>query len=191
MEEELKQIDNSGTTCIKVVLYGPESTGKSSLVKALAEHYDTVYVDEFSRTYAEEKLSRNQLLTKDDVLPIAIGQMHLENAQLKKANKLLICDTDLLETKVYSQFYYKGYCPSIVKKYALENTYDLYFLTYIDTVWEADDIRDQPHNRMLLFNRFERALIDAKKPYIVVKGRFEQRLETCKKHIDELLKKAD
>nr|WP_299272825.1 ATP-binding protein [uncultured Psychroserpens sp.] len=191
MEETFKQISGLNTKCIKIVLFGPESTGKSSLVEALAKHYNTVYVEEFSRKYAQKKADNNELLSKDDVLPIAIGQMQLENAQLKNADKLLVCDTDLLETQVYSQFYYDGYCPDIIKKYALENTYDLYFLTYIDMVWEADDIRDQPHNRLNLFNRFEQALIDAKKPYIVVKGRFEERLETCKKHIDELLKKAN
>ncbi|WP_298898419.1 ATP-binding protein [uncultured Psychroserpens sp.] len=191
MEEKLKQIGNINSNCIKVVLYGPESTGKSSLVKELANYYDTVYVEEFSRTYAEAKALDNHRLTKDDVLPIAIGQMQLENEQLKKANRLLICDTDLLETQVYSQFYYQGFCPELVKKYALKNTYDLYFLTYIDTVWEADGIRDQPHNRLQQFNRFEQALIASKKPYIVVKGRFEERLNFCKIHIDELLKKAD
>ncbi|MCD2257933.1 AAA family ATPase [Psychroserpens luteolus] len=191
MEEKLKQIGDINSNCIKVVLYGPESTGKSSLVKELANYYDTVYVEEFSRSYAEAKALDNHELTKDDVLPIAIGQMQLENEQLKKANRLLICDTDLLETQVYSQFYYHGFCPELVKKYAFENTYDLYFLTYIDTVWEADGIRDQPHNRLQQFNRFEQALIASKKPYIVVKGGFEERLNYCKTHIDELLKKAD
>ncbi|WP_299337454.1 ATP-binding protein [uncultured Psychroserpens sp.] len=190
MEETLKQIGHINPNCIKVVLYGPESTGKSSLAKELANYYDTVYVEEFSRSYANSKKKNNELLTKEDVLPIAIGQMKSENEQLKKVNRLLICDTDLLETKVYSEFYYNEFCPEQVKKYAQENTYDLYFLTYIDTVWEADGIRDQPNNRLQLFNRFEQALIDFKKPYILVKGRFEERLNTCKKHIDELLKEA-
>ncbi|OUR98267.1 nicotinate-nucleotide adenylyltransferase [Flavobacteriales bacterium 33_180_T64] len=188
MEKELKQISHTNSNCVKVVLYGPESTGKSSLAKALAKYYDTVYVEEFSRTYA--KAQRNLRLTRKDVLPIAIGQMQLENEQLKIANKVLICDTDLLETKVYSEFYYDGFCPELVKKKALENTYDLYFLTYIDIVWEADDVRDQPNNRLEMFNRFEYALIHSKKPYIMVKGDLEERLKICKKHIDKLLNKA-
>lgn len=190
MEKELKQISRINPNCIKIVLYGPESTGKSSLAKELAKYYETNYVAEFSRIYAEAKAKDNLQLTKADVIPIAVGQMQLENEQLKTANKVLICDTDLLETQVYSEFYYHGFCPELVKKYAIENTYDLYFLTYIDTRWEADGIRDQPNNRLQLFNRFEQALIDSKKPYIVVKGGFEERLNTCKTHIDELLKKA-
>ncbi|MEH6534906.1 MAG: ATP-binding protein [Psychroserpens sp.] len=187
MEKKLKQ---QPSNCIKVVLYGPESTGKSSLAKELANWYDTVYVEEFSRGYAETKAHDNLQLTKKDVLPIAVGQMASENRQIEIAKKLLICDTDLLETKVYSEFYYNGFCPEPVKKYAHENTYDLYFLTYIDTVWEADGIRDQPNNRLQLFNHFERALIDAKKPYIVVKGGFENRFDTCRTHIDKLLKRT-
>ena len=187
MEKKLKQ---QPAKCIKIVLYGPESTGKSSLAKQLATWYDTVYVPEFSRSYAEAKARQNKPLSKADVLPIAIGQISSENEQLKNANRLLICDTDLLETKVYSEFYYDGFCPDLVKKYARKNTYDLYFLTYIDTVWEADGIRDQPNNRLQLFDRFEQELIDSEKPYIVVKGGFEERLNICKRHIDELLKNS-
>lgn len=187
MEEKLKQISDRNSNCIKVVLYGPESTGKSSLAKELSRFFDTVFVEEFSRRYAETKANQNQLLTEDDVLPIAIGQMDLENTQYKKANKLLICDTDLLETKVYSEYYYNGFCPELVKKYAYENIYDLYFLTYIDTPWEADGIRDQPNSRIQLFNAFEQALIDSQKKYIIVKGSFEERLKACKTEILKLL----
>jgi len=189
MEKELKQNTNTNPNCIKVVLYGPESTGKSSLARALAKWYNTVYVEEFSRSYAEAKAKQNLKLTKADVLPIAIGQMQLENEQLKLANNVLICDTDLLETKVYSKHYYNGFCPELVDKYAYENTYDLYFLTYIDTVWEADGIRDQPQNRSQMFSAFEQELINSKKPYTLVKGSFEHRLNICKSQIDNLLKK--
>jgi nicotinamide riboside kinase len=64
----------------------------------------------------------------------------------------------------------------------------LYFLTYIDTVWENDGIRDQPNNRQQLFNRFEQTLIDSNKPYVLVKGSFEERMITCKTQIENLLK---
>jgi nicotinamide riboside kinase len=114
--------------------------------------------------------------------------MAAENKQYKHANKLLICDTDLLETMVYSEYYYAGFCPDDVKVYAYKNSYDLYFLSYIDVVWKADGIRDQPEHRGQLFNRFEQALIDSKKPYVVVKGEFEERLNFCKAQIKNLLK---
>ena len=76
-----------------------------------------------------------------DILPIARGQINLENKLAKQANKVLICDTDLLETKVYSSEYFGGYVDPMLEKAAVKNTYDLYLLTYIDTPWVADDLR--------------------------------------------------
>lgn len=185
MEENLRQ---QPSTCIKVVLFGPESTGKSTLAKKLAEHYNTVFVPEYSRIYAEDKLKRDQLLTKEDVLPIAEGQMRLENAQVSKANSVLICDTDLLETKVYAEAYYKEPCPPVLKKYALENTYDLYFLAYIDIPWQADDLRDKPHERESMFKAFENELKTYQRPYVLLKGSIEDRFEIATTHIDKLIK---
>lgn len=186
MEEKLRQ---DPSDCIKVVLFGPESTGKSTLAMQLAEHYNTVYVPEFSRIYAEEKLRLGKTLTVNDVLPIAEGQMRLENELTPKADTVLICDTDLLETKVYSESYYDGVCDPVLEKYAIQNTYDLYFLTYIDIPWEADDLRDRPHDREAMFEAFENALKEYNKPYILLKGPIEERFELAVTYIDELIKK--
>ena len=185
MEKKLRQRPSD---CIKVVLFGPESTGKSTLAKQLADFYDTVFVPEYSRIYAEEQLLRNKLLTVKDVMPIAEGQMQLENALTPKANKLLICDTDLLETKVYSEAYYGGVCDPHLERYAIENFYHLYFLTYIDIPWEADDLRDKPHERETMFLAFENALNTYNKPYVLLKGTMKERFRIAKKHIDELIR---
>jgi NadR type nicotinamide-nucleotide adenylyltransferase len=185
MEKKLKQHPSN---CIKVVLFGPESTGKSTLAAQLAEYYDTVFVPEYSRIYAESQLLSNKLLTKNDVLPIAEGQMRLENEQATKANKVLICDTDLLETKVYSEAYYNGVCDPLLEKYALENTYALYFLTYIDMPWVADNLRDKPDERIAMFEAFENALKINNKPYVLLKGSMKERFKMAIDHIDKLLK---
>ena len=185
MEETLKQIDSN---CLKVVLFGPESTGKTVLAKQLAEHYKTLWVPEFSRLYAVEKAKNNKRLTKEDVLPIAIGQMALENNLAKQVGNLLICDTNLLETKVYSETYYEGYAPKILNKFALENVYNVYFLTNIDMPWEADGIRDKPNEREHMFKAFQKELIKNKLPYVILSGNLEERLKTAIKHIDKLLK---
>lgn len=185
MEKKFKQ---DISDCIKVVLYGPESTGKSTLAKQLAAYYNTVFVPEYSRIYAEEKLRFNKILTEDDVLPIAEGQMQLENKLAPKANKLLICDTDLLETKVYSEFYYDGLCNPNLEKYAIENTYSLYFLTYIDIPWEPDNLRDRPNDREAMFTAFESALKTYNKPYVLLKGSIEKRFHMAVNYIDELIK---
>ena len=186
MEEKLKQ---QPSNCIKVVLFGPESTGKTTLSKHLARHYNSVWVREFAREYLQDKWNNERKTCESsDLLPIAIGQMKLENDLAKKTDSVLICDTDLLETKVYSKAYYSGVCDPILEKYAIENTYDLYFLTYIDTPWEEDDLRDKHNQRLQMFKAFETALIKHKRPYILLKGDRQERLNTAVKHIDKLLK---
>ena len=185
MEVQLRQQDSN---CIKVVLFGPESTGKTVLAQQLAAHYKTRWVPEFSRTYALEKLREGKQLTKADVLPIAIGQMALENQLASQADRLLICDTDLLETKVYSSIYYDGFCPEVLSKIVGKNQYNLYFLTNIDIPWEADDIRDRPNERERMFQAFEQALITHNKPYVLLKGSKEDRFKVAVEHIDKLLK---
>ena len=100
MEKNLSQVKSD---CIKVVLFGPESTGKTTLSRQLARHYNSVWVREFARQYLQNKWNNERKTCEpSDLLPIAKGQINLENELALKANKVLICDTDLLETKVYS-----------------------------------------------------------------------------------------
>jgi nicotinamide riboside kinase len=95
----------------------------------------------------------------------------------------------LLELKVYSEYYYNGFCPSEIKEEATKNNYSIYLLTYIDTPWEADDLRDRPENREEMFRIFEAELKEQSFPYQVLKGNQKERFENAIKIIDELLKK--
>ena len=185
MEEALRQAPSN---LIKVVLFGPESTGKTTLAQDLAAHYHTRWVPEYAREYLQEKWDRVQRTCEaEDLLPIARGQMRLENELAARADRLLVCDTDLLETKVYSEAYYLGYCDPVLEKHALENQYDLYFLTYIDVPWEKDDLRDRPEERREMFEYFRDALEQNQRRFVILKGSREQRLKTAISHIDKLL----
>jgi len=185
MEKKLRQ---RKANVIKVVLFGPESTGKTSLSIKLAHHYNTVWVAEYAREYLQNKWNNQRKTCENsDLLPIAVGQMKLENKLAIKADKVLICDTDLLETMVYSEEYYGGTVDPLLEKAALENSYDLYLLTYIDTPWEADDLRDRPEQRLEMFNAFENALKKHNRPYILLKGDKKTRLKTAVKAIDKLI----
>lgn len=185
MEKTLKQ---QPTNCLKVVLFGPESTGKTTLAKQLAAYYNTVWVPEYAREYLQDKWdTQKKTCELADLLPIAMGQIELENKLGTKANTVLICDTDLLETKVYSEVYYEGFCDPLLEKYALENTYDLYFLTYIDLPWQADDLRDKPNEREQMFSAFKQALLRYERPFVVLKGGKEKRMQEAVRQI-ELLK---
>jgi len=186
MEKQLKQ---EPANCIKVVLFGPESTGKTTLSRHLARYYNSVWVPEYAREYLQNVWNNERRTCEPkDLVPIAIGQMTLENDLAKKTDSVLICDTDLLETKVYSEAYYSGTCDPILDKYAIENTYDLYFLTYIDVPWEADDLRDKPNDREDMFKAFEDALKKYNRPYVLLKGNKRERLKEAVKHIDKLIK---
>ena len=185
MEKELTQ---KPINIIKVVLFGPESTGKTTLSKQLARHYNTVWAPEFAREYLQKKWNNERKTCEaDDLLPIAVGQMKLENKLAKKADKVLICDTDLLETKVYSEEYYGGFVDTHLNEAANKNTYDLYLLTYIDTPWEEDDLRDRPELRLEMFTAFENALKKHNKNYILLKGNKETRLQNAVNAIDKLI----
>lgn len=185
MEKKLKQ---KPINIVKVVLFGPESTGKTTLSKQLARHYNTVWAPEFAREYLQTKWNNERKTCEAvDLLPIAIGQMTLENKLAKKADKILICDTDLLETKVYSEQFYGGFVDEKLNEAAKENEYDLYLLTYIDTPWEEDDLRDRQGLRLEMFTAFEDALKTHHKNYILLKGDKETRLKNATEAIDKIL----
>lgn len=189
MEKKLAQ---KPINLVKVVLFGPESTGKTTLSGQLARHYNTVWAPEFAREYLQDKWNNERkTCEQEDLIPIAIGQMKLENKLAKKADKLLICDTDLLETKVYSEEYYGGFVDPKLDEAAIKNEYDIYFLTYIDTPWEADDLRDRPEQRLEMFKAFENALKRYNRPYVLLKGDKEARLKKATEVIDKLISEKE
>jgi HTH-type transcriptional repressor of NAD biosynthesis genes len=185
MEKDLRQED---INLVKIVLFGPESTGKTTLSIQLAKHYNTVWVQEYARPYLQKVWNQERRTCQQkDILPIAFGQIALENRLAKRADKVLICDTDLLETKVYSSAYYGGFVDPILEKAATENIYNLYLLTYIDTPWEADDLRDRPEQRLEMFEAFQKALDQHHRPYLLLKGDKESRLKKAVEAIDAIL----
>jgi NadR type nicotinamide-nucleotide adenylyltransferase len=173
---------------LKVVLFGPESTGKTTLARALAAHYRTEWVPEYAREYLQEKWDRTREVCRpEDLPPIAAGQMLMENKLSVSANQVLFCDTDLLVTKVYSEAYFEGFCDPGIEKYALQNTYDLYLLTGIDVPWTADDLRDKPTEREEMFALFQTALVRYNRRFIILNGSPEERFKKAIDHIDKLL----
>lgn len=185
MEKNLKQKQSA---IIKIALFGPESTGKTTLAKQLAAHYKTAWAPEFARDYLQEKWDKSQLICDvNNMLPIAYGQTQLENEKLLIANKYLFCDTNLLVTKVFSEVYY-SYCDPLLDKAAQEHEYDLFFLTDIDVPWEKDDLRDTAEGRENVFEVFKQSLIDNKKPFITLSGDQKLRLNTAISIIDDLTK---
>lgn len=178
----------TSSRCLRVVLYGPESTGKTTLAKALADHYQTVWVPEFARPYLQEKWDKEQAVcTLDDLPIIAQGQLAAENAAIQKANKLILCDTNILVTKVWSETHFKGYCAPELNTILAQTHYDLYLLTSIDVPWEKDDLRDRPNDREQMFAYFKQQLVTYNFPFLVLEGNPKERVEKAVTAIDQLL----
>ncbi|WP_091083014.1 DUF4301 family protein [Flavobacterium gillisiae] len=185
MEKNLKQEQSA---IIKIAMFGPESTGKTTLAIQLADHYKTAWVPEFARDYLQKKWDmQQQICDVDDMLPIAYGQTKLENDGQAVADTYLFCDTNLMVTKVFSEVYY-NYCDPALDKAAQEHEYDLFFLTDIDVPWEKDDLRDRAEGRDAVFGLFKKSLIENNKPFITLSGDKNLRLEKAISIIDDLTK---
>jgi NadR type nicotinamide-nucleotide adenylyltransferase len=183
-----KTLGQHSSNRIKICLFGPESSGKSTLSQKLSQHYKAPLVPEYARAYLQNLWDTKGFVCRPkDLLPIAKGQMQLENKAVRLGDKLIICDTDLLSTKVYSQAYYQNWCPTLLEEYALKNTYDLYLLTYIDTPWDKDDLRDKPQQREEMFTHFKNALERYGRPYLLLQGSLEERMRVAIQQINNLL----
>lgn len=184
MEENLKQIQSD---VVKITLFGPECTGKTTLSEQLASEFNTLWVPEFARDYLQEKWeTKQEICSEDDLLPIAIGQINLENEAVTKANAILFCDTNSLVTKVFSDIYYHT-CSPILEKAAKKHKYDLFFLTDVDVPWEKDDLRDLPENREHTLSIFEKALQHYNKPYIKLSGNAVERKQKAVKIVTDVM----
>jgi nicotinamide riboside kinase len=185
MEKYLRQTE---TNLIKIAIFGPESTGKTTLSHQLAEEFHTNWTPEYAREYLQELWdSKQKFCSYDDILPIAIGQVKLENETAKLANDYLFCDTNLLTTKLFSDINYNK-CPEEVATAAIEHEYDLIFLTDIDIPWVADDLRSAPNTRKKEFQIFENSLIQLKKPYLKISGTKEERFQKATSIVQEYTK---
>jgi len=166
----------------KIVLTGPESTGKTTLAKQLALHYDAIWVPEFARDYLAQL---NRPYEESDLLEIAKGQVHIEESCAKQAGELLICDTDLLVMKVWSEFKY-GKCDPWILEQVQSRHYDVYLLCGIDIPWEQDPLRENPGQREELHQLYERELKSLNKEYLHVEGATDERLNKAIAQIGNL-----
>ncbi|OYQ40685.1 DUF4301 family protein [Flavobacterium aurantiibacter] len=184
---ETKTNTNNRFSGLKIVVFGPESSGKTTLAKQLAAKYNAAYVPEFARKYIADKVeSTQQNCTFDDILPIAKGQLQSEQEAEQTPANIIFYDTNPLLTAAYSECHYNK-IPEELENEIPTLSYDLYLLTEPDIPWEADSIRQHQNQRQDEFRAFKKFLKKRNLPYARIKGTQTERIATASAHIDNLL----
>jgi NadR type nicotinamide-nucleotide adenylyltransferase len=167
----------------RVCVFGPESTGKSTLAAALAERFGTVWVPEYARVLLERQGGQ---VGSDDMPRIVRGQIASEEALARNANRLLFCDTDALTTTLWCEVLF-GSCPGWMTDEAERRSYDLYLLTDVDVPWVQDGVRYLPDERRSFFDRCEEALRSRGRPYVRISGNWDERFARAVAAVQGLL----
>lgn len=192
----------------KIVVIGPESTGKSFLCRQLAQHYDSSWCPEFAREYL---LSNGMHYAYDDLLTIAKGQLALEdeytgmvNSKWSIVNKkvpenspstidhaLLFIDTDMYVAKVWCEFVF-GKCHRFILDNIVNRKYHLYLLCHIDLPWVQDELREYPdlETRQKLYSIYKDIMINQEVPWVEISGDYEQRLNKAIHAVDKLIREG-
>ncbi|MFT3903146.1 MAG: AAA family ATPase [Niabella sp.] len=167
----------------KIVVIGPESTGKSTLCTQLASHYQTNWCPEYAREYL---LKNGTGYSFDDLAVIARGQLALEENSIAKAretspngkNTRIFIDTDMYVMKVWCEFVF-GQCHDFILDEIARRQYDLYLLCNIDLPWVKDELREYPdlETREKLFHFYKDLLSNQSTPWVIISGDSNQRVQ--------------
>jgi NadR type nicotinamide-nucleotide adenylyltransferase len=185
----------------KIVVIGPESTGKSTLCEKLAAHYNTIWVQEYAREYL---LKNGTDYTFENLLDVAKGQISneenavgrwLSEVSSKSTNEKpstknhqpLIIDTDMYVMKVWCEFVFNQ-CHHWILNRIVERKYDLYLLCNIDAPWVKDELREYPDlaTREKLYHHYKDIMVNQNVPWVDISGGYEERLEKAITAIDKL-----
>ena len=159
----------------RILILGPESTGKSTLAADLAAYFKEPWVPEFAREYLQ---NLERAYAFEDLSTIAKAQIELEDNALSEARELLFCDTDLRVIHIWSKHKY-GKTDAWILEEIKQRSYDLIFLTYFDFPWEEDPLREhpQPEMRGYFFNQYLKLAEESGFPFEIVKGTRDVRLK--------------
>ena len=166
----------------KMVITGPESTGKSALCRALAQHFGYTLIPEYARIYLEKHGAKYDY---DLLLKLAKKHQAFQQMHLKTATKLVFLDTDLINYKVWSQQVFGKTHPWIAQE-ADKETNHIYLLTSPDLPWEEDSLRENPTNREELFELHLAEVKQKNQPFAIISGIGQARINNAVRAIEAL-----
>jgi NadR type nicotinamide-nucleotide adenylyltransferase len=175
----------------RVSVVGAESTGTTTLAVELAEHYGTMWVPEYGREYCEKMQAAGLDLwtykwSSEEFTEIALKQQEMEDRLARQANRVLICDTDVLATAIWHERYINR--PSVeVEAIAAAHVHDLYLLTECDLPFVQDGLRDGETIRQWMTRRFEEVLTERNLHWVKISGHGNNRLAAAIREVDNLL----
>src|ERR1700722_6048940 len=167
----------------KIVVTGPESTGKSTLCEQLAKKYNTIWVPEYAREYL---LKLGRPYTYDDLLIIAKGQLEQEDRiTASSKSPMVFIDTDMYVMKVWCEYVF-GKCHSFILDEIVKRKYDIYLLCNTDLPWVADELREYPdlESRERLYHMYKDLMVNQSTPWFDISGDYEERLEKAMSFIN-------
>jgi NadR type nicotinamide-nucleotide adenylyltransferase len=166
-----------------ICIFGPESTGKSTLTRQLAEYYHVPYVEEFAKQVIEAKHGD---ICYEDMETIVKGHHEAIEEALQQVTPLLFVDTDAIISKLWSNELFGKESP-IVEEYIAKQHFDYYLLLDIDLPWVDDIHRYRPKERDAFFSNCEKQLIIRKIKYTVIRGTDNHRFVSARNCIDALI----
>ena len=169
---------------IKIVITGPESTGKTSIAHFLGKKMKMPVVNEFAVEYLKKTKGNYKY---SDLLKIGKGQIQAEEMLINNVRpQILICDTDLITIKIWSQVKFKKVNKQILSMID-SRFYDHYILCAPDIEWEYSEFRENPNDRDVLFDLYEKELKAYGKKYTILKGIDIERYLNAIKIFDNVL----
>ncbi|MGL6075161.1 MAG: AAA family ATPase [Fimbriiglobus sp.] len=165
----------------RVVLVGAESTGKTTLARDLAEALQTVWIPEYGREYWEAKMRRGEanVWRPEEFVTIAQTQCEQENEAARRANRVVIGDTDAFATRIWFRRYMETWSAEVDAVAQAHRRPDLYLLTDVNTPFEQDGTRDGELIRGWMHETFVSELIADNRPFLHLTGTRAERLETA------------